>query len=140
MRMRKLVAFRITLFAFLIIGIAGQLLAQAAAVPKPAVDITIASVITALGVVAIPWIVWGITLLIPVIPRAVLPFLPLVLAWIVEQLPVWMAGVAAPIGVAGIALAALVLREVLNTIAQHGFASGGGKVGLAGATKVLFSR
>ena len=136
MRLSRL--FAVSFLAVLLIAS----LAYAQAPPAPAqpdTSATVAAVITAVGTVAIPWVIWGVTLLLPMIPRAILPFMPVVLGFVVEKLPVWTAGLTSPISVAAIALAALILREVLNTIAQHGAAGGGGQVA-PGITKVLFSK
>ena len=96
--------------------------------PLPDVKRSLADVITAVGTIAIPWLIAGAARLVPRTPRALLPLLPLLLGWGVDALTELATGVGSPVGAAGIAVGAMALREVLSSLSQHGLAGGGGAV------------
>jgi hypothetical protein len=94
----------------------------------PPVEASLVALLSAIGVAVIPWVTWGVAKVVPKIPRAALPYVPVALGGVADYLIRLATGVDNPLGAAGIALGALVLRETINSLSQHGLQGGGGKV------------
>ena len=121
---RRLLAVTLLFFA------ATLVVAQAVSPPSspPDASKSLADLIAAVGTIAIPWAIWGAKSLMPRVPRAILPLVPLVLGWGVDTLSTMAVGTGSSIGAAGIAVVSMVMREVLHTVKQHGLDGGGGEV------------
>ena len=130
MKMIRRIAAMLSCFAVLsTFVLVSAALAQDPSIPvKPDINTTLAAFIAGLSGVLIPWVIYGFTQLLPKIPRVVLPFLPLVLGYVAENIVTWTSGYDNPALVALIALFSMILREVLNTWSAHGLKGGGGLV------------
>ena len=99
-----------------------MLLLQAATNPMPAWQGVVVDLLTVLGGGAVvSFVVWGVRLALPKIPRFVLPILTMLLAW----LGTWVASLVSggetnPILVAALGAAAVWIREIKSTIEEHG--------------------
>jgi len=98
------------------------------AFPKPEMNMTLANAITGLGAVATPWIIYGVSRVLPKTPRVVLPLLPFAFGWAADQLAAYAAGGHSMIGAAGAGYLAYLTREIPNTFFAHGLTGGGGQV------------
>lgn len=103
-------------------------LQDAPVIAKPSVDTTIVGVITGLSAVVTPWVIFGVSRLLPKLPRVVLPLLPFAFAFLTDQIANLTAGVSSPIGVAGLAYITFLTREIPNTFFRWGLSGGGGLV------------
>jgi hypothetical protein len=109
------------LLTLLFLAVPAAVFAQPAPAAPDYADLA-AQAINALVVIAVPMVVFGIKLLLPKIPRAVLPFLALgagnLLQFISTLTPAggkWSPVIASLLGAAG-----LWLREIVSTLKEHG--------------------
>ncbi len=90
----------------------------------PDLNIAGVSVITALIPILVPFVVYGVRLLIPHIPRVALPLIAVVGGLVINAFDSFVAGADANILVAALLGAAGVfIREVFNTFQKHGVSS-----------------
>ena len=69
----------------------------------------------------VAFVVWLVRLLIPKIPRVLLPFLAMLLAWLGSYVASLIGGGDLnPIMAAALGAAAVWIREIKNTIEEHG--------------------
>ena len=94
----------------------------------PPVEASLVALLSAISLAVIPWVTWGVAKLLPKIPRAFLPILVMLLGFAADAVGRLATGQGSPIGAAGIALGAVILREVIHGLGEHGLAGGGGKV------------
>ena len=91
------------------------------AVPAPDVVLAGAAAIQAVIPVVVPFIVWGVRKVLPKIPRVALPMIAVGLGMGLDWLLAYTSGgtfsplVGAALGGAGVAL-----REIVNTLQEHG--------------------
>jgi hypothetical protein len=77
--------------------------------------------VTGLQVLIVPLLVTGVRNLLPSIPRVALPFVALALGVFTDGFATWVAGGGfSPLRGALVGLAAVVLREIVSTLAEHG--------------------
>jgi hypothetical protein len=119
------------LFAIVVIAIAclvpaALLFAQVVADPitPPDWKAQAALALTVLAPLFLPFVVYGVRLLIPKIPRVALPVVALALGFGVDALGTYVTGHAwSPITGAALGAGTVLVREVYNTLQQHGLSA-----------------
>jgi len=94
------------------------------AVEPPAVDVALSGLITAAIPLLIPFVVYGVRLAIPKVPRVALPFIAMALGAAADWLAkLAIGGESSLITGALLGAAAVVVRDVYSTLKEHGLKS-----------------
>lgn len=124
----KVLKLAFALFAIAVVALvpvalfAAQEVATPIAPPNAVAQLALA--ITALAPIVLPFVVYGVRLVLPKIPRVALPVVAMALGFGVNLLASYIAGHEfSPLIGAALGAASVWVREIANTVSEHGLSA-----------------